>query len=126
MKFALATHIMDTLNGEFKNRSSEGSLKVSLARNNGGNTTYLPCRFENPNNEETKEIKGTTMKWCSKYFHDHPMWCGIRVYLSRKKFATKAKRKREANINSEEGKKSMNLVNKDVKTTLAAMASSAD
>ena len=51
---ALATQIVEKLNGESKNGPLGGNSKASHGKNDGDARTYLPWKFENPNNEETK------------------------------------------------------------------------
>ena len=37
--------------------------------------TYQAWRFDNPGNEKTKVVKGTTMTWCDNDCHEkRPMW----------------------------------------------------
>ena len=56
---------------------------------------FQAWRFENPKNEATKQVRGTTMRWCAKDCHPQPMWCGRPNCLSRSEYAEAMARKRQ-------------------------------
>ena len=33
------------------------------------------------------EVNGTTLKWCTKDFHERSIWCGQKTYRSKSDFA---------------------------------------
>lgn len=80
---ALATHIMENPNGQSR-KGEDGKTSVATQpkdakKTEGGPRTYLPWRFDNPGNTKTKEVCGTTMKWCTNNCHEKAMWCGWRM-----------------------------------------------
>ena len=86
--------------------------------------SYLPWRFENPEGLKTKEVKGTTMKWCSNDCHPQPVWCGRKNYLNRAEFANRmqeSQKKEEKTENRSNYKPSS-----EFKIALAAMCSQED
>ena len=72
---ALATEIITKLNRGGGGNSNSGDRDNKYTA--PGDRTYQKWRFENPDNEKSKEIKGTTMTWCNNDCHEkRPMWCG--------------------------------------------------
>ena len=77
---ALATQILKIFS---KDKSNDGKAtgvgKGVNNRNtnctNSGDQTLQLWRFDNPNNDTTKHVKGSTMPWCSSDCHEKPMWC---------------------------------------------------
>ena len=67
---ALATQIMEKLNGEpdKKEGGNKGNPR-NAKKGDGGPRTFLPWRFDFPNNEKTMEGCGTTMKLCTNDCH---------------------------------------------------------
>ena len=57
--FAMATQNMEKLNGESRNGSSGGNSNVRKGNNDGAVRKFLPWRYENLNNEDSKHIKPT-------------------------------------------------------------------
>ena len=80
-------------------------------------------RYENPGNDKTKLVRGTTMKWCTNDCHDKPMWCGRKTCLNKAKFAKKMQKKRDgANGSSENSTGSCGTkVSEDFKIALQVM-----
>ena len=80
---ALATQLIETMtNGK---QWYSGSESKGDDKDNGkmrGPRTFLPWRYDNPNNLKTMVVKGTTMGWCSNDCHDKPMWCGQSTCLN--------------------------------------------
>ena len=121
---ALATQIMEKLNNPSQSNPDGGSTNQS----GKAKRTFLPWRFENPDNAATKEVRGTTMKWCTNDCHPRPMWCGRKNCLNKADFASKMKAAKESKGNSEDSsdKKKENGLSNDFKIALAAMCSSED
>ena len=126
---ALAAQLIETMTSD-KQGSSGGNSKGD-DKDNGktrGPRTFLPWRYENPNNEKVKEVKETTMTWCTNDCHDKPMWCGRPNCLNRSDYAANMKKQREGNSGGEAkpGKPSGGKFSEDFKIALAAMIPSAD
>ena len=66
---ALATEIMKKVKGTTDS-------KTEKRIDESGKHTFLSWRFENPNGDATKEVRGTIMKWCKNDCHPKPLWCG--------------------------------------------------
>ena len=67
---ALATALMTKMS-TFTNNKQNGSS----GKGKENDQTYQAWRYENPENKATKEVRGSTMKWCTNDCHDQPMWC---------------------------------------------------
>ena len=108
------------------NKQGGGGGKHPKASEPTGPQTFKPWRFENPNNEATKEINGTIMKWCTNDCHkDGPMWCGRKNCLNQADFAKKMNEKREREGTSNHSEPKMGE-SEDFKIALAAMVSADD
>ena len=101
-----------------------------LNKNPGGGTrppkegdgirSYLPWRYENKDNLATKEVRGSTMRWCKNDCHDRPMWCGRRNCLGRSDYATAMQKNKDKGDESSGGGQS------NFKIALAAMTTLED
>ena len=120
---ALATEILKKCD---MTHQTGGGGKNSKERESTGPRIFRPWRFENPNNEATKEIKGTIMKWCTNDCHkDGPMWCGRKNCLNQADFAKTMTDKRNREGNSRKPGPEMGA-SEDFKIALAAMVSADD
>ena len=110
-------------------QNNNGKYGKSEATGNEPQTErqYQAWRYENPDNETTREVRGSTMRWCTNDCHSKPMWCGRKNCLNRADFAKAMKEKRErakaekGNENNEDSKKPK--FNKDFKIALQTMTS---
>ena len=119
---ALATELMGKMKEMTQKSGSNYQKQPATDKQNEGARSYMPWRFENPDNKPTKILKnGVTMKWCSKDCHEKPMWCGRRNCLGRADFNA-AWKKNKAAVDSSAGSDS----NSDFKIALAAMTSPED
>ena len=74
--------------GNNRNQGNRGNMtQCNGGKQQSGDRTYLPWSYENPNNKTTKEVRGSTMNWCSNDCHDKPMWCGRRNFLNREDYS---------------------------------------
>ena len=115
---ALATALMtkmSTMNG-----NGQGSSNEKNKNNNKGDRTYQPWRFENPENNTTKIVRGSTMNWCTNDCHEKPMWCGRRNCMNRADYSA-AWKKKSTSKNAEKKDESS-----EFKIALAAMTSPED
>ena len=118
----LATELISTLKGNKTQDKPDG----------GGERSFLPWRFENPEGIKTKTVKGTLMRWCTNDCHPQPMWCGRKNCLNRADFAKKMEdsqkeggRPESSKENNKEKGSGYNPSN-DFKIALAAMCSEED
>ena len=111
---ALATEMMKKMS------NMKGSANGAK---NGGERTYRPWRFDNPDNKETMEVRGSTMKWCKNDCHPRPMWCGRKNCMNRSEYAAEWKKKNEAK--KKDGPKE-DFSSSEFKIALAAMTSPED
>ena len=125
---ALMTKLTDALG------SSATGKEDSSKSTNGKRRSFQPWRFKNPNNEKTKVVRGTTMRWCKNDCHEKPMWCGRKTCLNHADFAKKMQDKRNSS-NDDSGRSTGSTgsdgssgvkVNDDFKIALQAMTSSDD
>ena len=114
---ALATQLMTQMKLMSQNRNTRG--QEDGARQQSGDRTYLPWRFENLENKTTKEVRGSTMQWCSNDCHEKPMWCGRKKYLNRADYSKERQKKMEGKSASGDGTKSSS----EFKIALAAITS---
>jgi len=70
---ALATQMMIQVNSVSKNRNPGGQRGRGKQQND--DRTYLPWRFKNSENKATKEVRGSTMNWCTIDCYEKLMWC---------------------------------------------------
>ena len=87
---------------------------------------FLPWRFENPNNESTKLVRGTTMRWCTNDCHSQPMWCGRQKCLNKADYAKMMNEKRQNGQSKDSGDVKKPKYSEDFKIALAAMTSTDD
>jgi len=103
-----------------KNRNSN--------RDDQGPRTYHKWRYKNPDNAATREVRGTTMKWCTNDCHDKAMWCGRRTCTNRADYAAAMQKKRDKGASnsttSTTARKSS--YSKDFKIAVAALTSAED
>ena len=117
---ALATEILNKLKG------GGDASKTDASKYNGQEKrTYQPWRYENPDGKATKEVRGATMKWCTKDCHDAPMWCGRKNCLGRQEFADAMRKRKEDKQGGANSEKKNNFAD-DFKIALAAMTSAED
>ena len=112
-------------------RESAGRYRISNRNNREkGPPTYLPWRYENPDNTATKDVRGTTMIWCRNYFHNKPMWCGHKNCINRAEYATVMQKKRDhknsGNSGATPSDNSRPNVSKNFRIVLAALTSAED
>ena len=74
---ALATALMTKMS-----TISEKKQDRSNSNGKGSERTYQEWRFQNTDNKETKEVRDSTMKWCTNNCHPKPMWCGRKKCLN--------------------------------------------
>ena len=93
-----------------------------------GPRTFLPWRFDNPNNLKTMVVKGTTMRWCDNDCHEKPMWCGRTNCLTRAEYGARMSKQREGKSGDDVnfGKQSGGKFSEDFRIVLAAMIPSSD
>ena len=97
---ALAAQLVEQLKG------STGNGNSRQKSDQNGPRTFLPWRYENPNDEKTKVVKGTTMKWCTNDCHEKPMWCGRSTCLNRADYAARVQKGREEKSRDKSGNNS--------------------
>lgn len=127
---ALATDIMTKLNKGVGGNSNSGDRDSKhTAAGAPGDRTYQKWRFENPDSEKSKEVKGTTMTWCNNDCHEkRPMWCGRKNCRNRADHAKFMADKRGGSSGSgktDNGAGKMKATD-DFKIALAAMVSEED
>ena len=83
-------------------------------------------RFENPENAQTKELNGRTMRWCSNDCHPKPMWCGRKNCLNKADFARKMEEREKGGTEKKGSAPGGAQYSKDFKIALAAMMSAED
>ena len=108
---ALATQLMSQMKAmKDGNNGNQGNgcngTQGNGAKQQSGDRTYLPWRYENPSNKATKEVRGSTMNWRSNDCHDKPMWCGRRYCLNRSDYSKEWQKKKEGKSTSGDGAKS--------------------
>ena len=108
--------------------SSASANGKSESGGGGKKREFQQWRYENPNNDKTKLVRGTTMKWCKNDCHDKPMWCGCKTCLNKAEYAKKMQEKGDgANSSSDSSSGSSSTkVSEDFKIALQAMTSSDD
>ena len=91
-------------------------------------TQFHPWRFENPNNDKTKLVRGSTMKWCDKDCHPQPMWCGRKACMSKSEYAEfmDGKRKGKGKEDRDKNKSGKQRISKDFRIALAALTTAED
>ena len=116
---ALATQLMSQMKAM---QSGKNGTQGNVGKQQSGDRTYLPWRYENPNNKATKDFRGSIMNWCSNDCHDQPMWCGRKNCLNRADYSKEWQKKKEGKSTSEDGAKS----SAEFKIALAAITSTED
>ena len=119
--------------------ATELIAKFDAKHNDGGNSnggsrdqgprTFQKWRYDNPDNAATKQVRGTTMKWCSNDCHDKPMWCGRKTCVNRADYASIMQKKRDGGTSSgaiSTPSTSRPSISKDFKIALAAYTSAED
>ena len=115
---ALATEILQQA------QSAQGHTSTNKDRQ-GRERTYQKWRYENPNNEKTKVVDGTTMTWCSNDCHKQPMWCGRSNCIPKAEYANLMKTKRDKGEDKKQKKAPLD-VNNEFKIALAALTTAED
>ena len=108
--------------------SSASANGKSESGGGGKKREFQQWRYENPNNDKTKLVRGTTMKWCKNDCHDKPMWCGCKTFINKAKYAKKMQEERhkaKGSSDSSSGSGDMK-VSEDFKIALQAMTLSDD
>ena len=126
---ALATEIMSKLNNGGGGGGSANSGDKDKKYVAPEDRTYQEWRFDNPGNEKTKVVKGTTMTWCDNDCHNkRPMWCGRKHCRNRADHAKFMAEKRGGanDSKSSNGNESKMKATDDFKIALAAMLSEED
>ena len=123
---ALATEIITKLNrGGGGNSNSGDRDSKHTAAGAPGDRTYQKWRFENPDSEKSKEVKGTTMTWCNNDCHEkRPMWCRRKNCRNRADNTKFVADKNSGGASS--GSDSKMIATDDFKIALAAMFSEED
>ena len=124
---AMMTKLTDALGSSASgNEKSESSGREKKRQ-------FQQWRYEKTDNEKTKLVRGTTMRWCTNDCHDKPMWCGRKTCLNKADFAKKMQEKRNGTSGSDSSSKSNGdgkdgdaKISGDFKIALQAMTSSAD
>ena len=106
---------MTLLSGDKSNHSKDRT---------GGERVYKGRQHENPDNEPTKEVRGSIMKWCKNDCHDKPMWCGCKNCMNRADYSTAWKKRNESK--ETDSAKEMKNTSSEFKIALAAMTSPED
>ena len=131
---ALVTQLMS----KFASGNYETDARKSVGRDRSNNRdnrekvplAYLPWRYETPDNVASKDVRGTTMKWCRNDCHNRPTWCGRKNYINRAYYATAMQKKRDnkdsGNSSATPSDNSRPNVSKDFKIALAALTSAED
>ena len=91
---ALATELISKFNRDRGDGGGPPGGQKS-GNQNEGPRTYLPWRFENKDNQPTKDFRGVTMNWCKNDCHARPMWCGRKNCLNRSDFAKEWDKKKK-------------------------------
>ena len=121
---ALATQILAKVNG---GKTQDPDPGGSNQNGTNGKRNFPAWRFENPNGDKTKSVRGTTMKWCTKDCHQQPMWCGRIKCLSRAEYAEAMAEKRKQNgKNSTKDDKRTPGISEDFRVALAALTTAED
>ena len=118
---ALATALMTKISSMNTDNQEQSNTDRSKG-NNRGERTYLPWRYENPDNKATKLVRGSTMKWCKNDCHERPMWCGRKNCMNRSEYSAAWKKKNE----SKESENTYEGSSSEFKIALAAMTSPED
>ena len=117
---ALATEILNKLKG------GGDASKTDASKYNGQEKrTYQPWRYENPDGKVMKEVRGATMKWCTKDCHEQPMWCGRKNCLGKAEYAEAMQKRKESKQSAASSGKKKDFA-EDFKIALAAMTSAED
>ena len=117
---ALATEIvkrMSSANGPTSSNEPTDNAKKT------GERTYRPWRFDNPDNKQSIEVRGSTMKWCKNDCHPRPMWCGRKTCMNRAEYSAEWKKKNETKKKDEHNN---DFSSSEFKIALAAMTSAED
>ena len=121
---ALATEILDKVNVT-QRPGSESGTKNTLGGEGG--RQFQQWRFENPNNEPTKLVRGTTMRWCTNDCHQRPMWCGRKNCLTKAEYATAMAEKRKGGHGGNSNPKDIkNKLSNEFRIALAALTTPED
>ena len=126
---ALATSILQTMkDGGFKSNGGKGSSGGSADSNykDQNGKPLKMWRFENPENAQTKELNGRTMRWCTNDCHPKPMWCGRKNCLNKADFARKMEEREKGGTEKKDSAPGGAQYSKDFKIALAAMMSAED
>ena len=102
-----------------------GPNKPRDATKHGGmeQRNYQKWIFENPQDLQTKEVRGSTMQWYKNDCHEKPMWYGRKNCLGKADFSKiMHKRKEEKSVAAN----SKNDFSGDFKIALATMTSVED
>ena len=70
---ALATQLMTQMTIMKPGPKDNSSYTPKGSANTDGPRTYLPWRFENPDNKATKDVRVSIMKWCKNNCHNKSM-----------------------------------------------------
>ena len=120
---ALATEILKRFKVDDGGKNTGGKTQKRGGEGTGNGREYAPWRFENPNGDTTKVMRGTTLKWCTKDCHAKSMWCGRKVCLSKAEFAAKYNKKTQGEKDDDNEKVA---TTKDFRIALAALTSQED
>lgn len=125
---ALATQLMSRMASSNYDDGKANDKDKNNNRDDQGPRTYHKWRYENPDNAATREVRGTTMKWCTNDCHDKAMWCGRRTCTNRADYAAAMQKKRDKGASnsttSTTARKSS--YSKDFKIAVAALTSAED
>ena len=123
---------------KFASGNYENDARESACRDRNNNRdnrkkvppTYLPWRYENPDNSATKDVQGNIMKWCRNNCHNKPMGCGCIHCIDRADYSTAIQKKRDNKNSDNDGATPSNNsrpnISKDFKISLAALTSAKD
>ena len=124
----LATELIAKYEARQNDGGDNGNGNRNNNRDNQGPRTFQKWRYDNPDNAATKQVRGTTMKWCTNDCHDNPMWCGRKTCVNRAEYASNMQKKRDEHGSTSASSSSNNKssISKDFKIALAALTSAED
>ena len=65
--------------------------------------SYGDWRFENPDEAETKKVRGARIKWCTNDCHIKSMWCERRICSNKVDYAAAKGKKKKPKEKSNQG-----------------------
>ena len=126
----LATELI----AKYEARQNDGGDNGNGNRNNNGNRdnqgprTFQKWRYDNPDNAATKQVRGTTMNWCTNDCHDKRMWCRHETCMDRADYASNIQKKHytQESISASLFSNNKSSMSNDFRISLSALMSAED